>query len=65
MTVVGHHEIQISYCKALDTYTVINSKLQNPPSPPLLGNPQAFEHLLCLVGGEFEPCLDGVGNLNK
>ena len=35
MTVVGHHEIQISYCKALDTYTVINSKLQHPPSPPI------------------------------
>ena len=65
MTVVGHREIQISYCKALDTYTVINSKRQHPPSPPLLGNPQAFEHLLCLVSGEFEPCLDGVGNLNK
>ena len=35
MTVVGHREIQISYCKALDTYTVINSKLQHPPSPPI------------------------------
>lgn len=32
---------------------------------PSIGNPQAFNHSLCLGCGEFEPCLAGVGKLNQ
>ena len=36
-----------------------------PPSSPKPGNPQAFDRVSYLTGREFEPCLVGVGNLNR
>ena len=44
---------------------MIDSKLQHPPSFPKPGNPQAFDPVSYLTGREFEPCLVGVGNLNR
>ena len=35
-----------------------------PPSPSLSMQPKGFDRHWCARGGEFEPCLAGVGNLN-
>lgn len=43
-----------------------NILLLFPVFPPPLPSPASlltFDHRLCLGGGEFEPCLTGVGNL--
>ena len=41
-------------------------KASTPPSPPPSpGNLRAFDCHWCAGGGEFEPCLAGVGNLNQ
>ena len=42
-------------------YAPINSKPQHPPP----GIPRAFDCASCPGRGEFERCIEGVGNLNR
>ena len=44
-------------------YVSINSKAQHPS--PLFDNSRAFDFHPCAGGGEFEPCLGKIGNLNR
>lgn len=48
---------------SLTAYVSINSKAQYPS--PLFDNSRAFDFHPCAGGGEFEPCLGKIGNLNR
>ena len=52
--------MQTDHCKEFLMHRLIRSF--NIPSP---ANPRVFDCRSCPVGGEFESCLAGVGNLNR
>ena len=63
------NKIILQYNSPTEHHRFFNSlcvdQFKGSTSPPLFDNSRAFDFHPCAGGGEFEPCLGKIGNLNR